>query len=88
MSAIKKYRFGFGSENPRWSGGRTVERACLERIKQRCRDKNSPAYPRYGGRGIKCLITHVKYALKNGGTENLHGAKTLNMEIIPVNAER
>ncbi len=26
-------------------------------IKSRCTNKNSPSYPRYGGRGIKCLIT-------------------------------
>lgn len=29
----------------------------LDRIKQRCNNKNNPDYNLYGGRGIKCLIT-------------------------------
>jgi len=29
----------------------------LESIKQRCTNPNCERYPRYGGRGIKCLIT-------------------------------
>jgi hypothetical protein len=42
-------------------------------IKQRCNNPNAPAYKRYGGRGIKCLITkeEIKFLMERDGYWNL-----------------